>query len=178
MDTGFEIMAIIKRKLVRKSKKKMDAYYIKYSLLHYYRYKRQYNYVCTECQDADIQIANKNSLIEIEVKISKQDLLKDKLKAKHQKFKSKKVGRFLFPKFFFYAVPKELEETAKTFIKELNPNYGLIIVKEGLFGYNLEFVVNAKKLHDREITDRDILVITKRMASELTTLYKRCRIDK
>ena len=71
---------------------------------------------------ADVVVSTGDSIIEIEIKVSKQDLIKGEArKKKHGKEDSARVVNK-----FFVCVPTELVEVAKKWVEEVNPKYGII----------------------------------------------------
>lgn len=148
--------------------------HIKAALLANFRFVKQYPIIATEAggYHADVIALDplRNKYIEVEVKISKSDLLCDLKKPKHHFYKINQ-GDFI-PHQFFYCVPTELVDTALEIIKDLS--YGLIRYR-GL-SYHRSFrttqeaviiIKRAKNLHNGKIQDRVINNLTKRMASEL-----------
>jgi len=135
---------------------------------------------------------NENTMIEVEVKISKADIkaeFSDKNKycnkyKKHYKrynnaeniFKTYEETRKLdnttmnIPNLFYVAVPQELLEFAKAEVNKINPKYGVITVKDG-GGRDCVFIMkDAKKLHTYKPNAKTVKMIGKRCSSELCTL--------
>ena len=102
----------------------ISSLHLKTSLLYYYRFKR--GHLCVdECysgcrEKADILIDTKKSIYEIEIKLNKADLYKEKKKKKY------KADSFRGANKFYLCVPTELIEFTKKWIAEVNPKYGLI----------------------------------------------------
>ena len=156
------------------------ALHLKTSLLYYYRFKRGYLAV-DECysgcrEKADILIDTGKSIFEVEIKLNKADLYKEKKKKKH------KVDSFRGANNFYLCVPTELLEFTKKWIKEVNPKYGLIefntqYYTERKARYNithwdkcLRFKIRAKQLHT-EYNIRLRQNIIKRLPSALCNAY-------
>ena len=111
---------------------KIHSKHLKSSLLHYFRYKRQF--ICCDEVDyrfggrADILVDTGTSFIEVETKTSYNDLYNEKNKIKHNLainhnslIESKKLINY-----FYLCVPTELLEQAEKWILKVNPKYGLI----------------------------------------------------
>lgn len=155
---------------------------IKASLLSYYRFKRGYICVdecqCTSYEISDILVDTGKAILDIEIKISKSDLIRGEArKKKHEYYK--KVEKFPYagkrrhPNKFFICVPENLKEVAIQWVEETNKNYGIIIYtppKEFRyqrldFEYNLQFIKHAKSFnscYDKEYFQE---VIAKRLTS-------------
>ena len=116
---------------------------------------------------ADILCYNKNEVIEVEIKISKSDLLHDIEKKKHLKYSVGKVWNM--PNKFYYCVPYQLEKDALNLIKKINPNYGLIIIDTNLEKDNIVFIKRAKCLKEK-IEPKMPYYINYRCSSELINL--------
>ena len=146
--------------------KKITALMIKTTLMSYFRFQRQWITVA-ECLLADVVADTGSQIIEVEVKISKYDLWKDKLKSKHKAIYSATYNRYL-PNKFYYCVPKELKREAEKLVDELNPSYGIIIYQGR---DDLWFCRLAKKLHKR-YDSKFRWQIAKRCSSALITRYE------
>ena len=101
----------------------ISSLHLKTSLLYYYRFKRQF-IVTDECYSgleiADILVDTGKAIYEIEIKINKADLYKEKKKKKH------KLEIFKGANQFSLCVPTDLVPFALKWIKEVNSKYGLI----------------------------------------------------
>jgi len=124
----------------------MDSYEMKTKLLHYWRFKRQYDYFATETGKfkSDVLISNEKEIVEIEVKTNFQDLKNDFLKKKrgnrkkHEIYSSPTVwyAKFL-PNKFYFAIPKELVTKTVGYLSQ--SNYGIIEVSN-------KKITNSKKV--------------------------------
>ena len=146
-------------------------------LMYYYRFKRQFiacSEVKTDCNElSDVLVSSKKHIFEIEIKTSKQDLIKGEArKQKHIRPNEKRLVNK-----FFICVPTELVEDAKLWIAMVNPNYGLIefnsdIAKNHHYQnpFILNFIFKAKCLQPmyRPILKSQLI---KRLSSALTTEY-------
>ncbi len=159
----------------------MNTLLLKTSLLYYYRFKR--GYLCVdECystygQIADVLVDSGKNIYEIEIKTNKSDLNQEKNKAKHKPDNT----RYTVNKFYL-CVPTELVKSAKKWIEEVNPKYGLIefntqYYTERKARYNithwdkcLRVIKSATKLH-KEYNVRLRNNIIKRLPSALCNAY-------
>lgn len=114
---------------------------------------------------------NEKKMIEIEVKITKSDLLADIKKYKHNHYNETQHGtqweRRWIPTHFYYAVPSDLIEMCKEYLtKHKLDKYGLI--------NSDDFSVHkrAKWLHEREPESRAKFLIALRMGSELIRFHE------
>lgn len=158
----------------------ITSLHLKTALLYYYRFKR--GYLCVdECysgcrEKADILIDTKKAIYEIEIKLNKADLYKEKKKKKH------KVDSFRGANKFYLCVPSDLVSFTQKWIQEVNPKYGLIefntqYYTERKARYNithwdkcLRVIKSATKLH-KEYNVRLRNNIIKRLPSALCNAY-------
>jgi len=113
----------------------VNSHIIKVCLMKYYRFKRQF--LCVDeigYEPADVLVDTGKAIIEIEIKISKQDLWKGEERKRKHKIEDSKRGCNQF----YLCVPTELVEEGAKWIKETNQKYGLIEFKTELLqnGYN------------------------------------------
>jgi hypothetical protein len=155
----------------------INAYNIRAILMYYFRFKRQFvacSEVPTDCYElSDVLVMSKKHMIEVEIKVSKQDLIKGEAKKKkHKKEDSKRIVNK-----YFICVPTELVEDAKIWIDKTNKKYGLIEIKGDVdkewrhsYENHINIVKNAKLLQPKfyEILKDKML---KRLSSALTSLY-------
>jgi hypothetical protein len=99
-----------------------------------------------------VHINASNYMTEIEIKVSKQDYLNDKLKAKWKKGLDKKV------RYFYYAVPTELIATV---MADLDPNHGLIEVYVHRNRFRSKIIKKALKIGSTKLTQDDIINLTR-----------------
>jgi len=159
----------------------IGALHLKTSLLYYYRFKR--GYLCSDevystyGQIADILVDTGKSIYEIEIKTNKADLYKEKKKAKHKPDNT----RYTVNKFSL-CVPTELVQSAKKWIQEVNPKYGLIEFDTQRYKeYKLRYTVNRYDIFLKFIKKACILnkeynvnhrkKIIKRLPSALCNAY-------
>jgi len=102
--------------------------------LHYFRFQRSFSFIATEVGyfSADFMAIEPktNRFIEVEIKTTKQDLIADFKKRKHDLYLRKGDnesfrGSSWVPREFFFAVPSYLEEYATNVIEDMP--YGLMI---------------------------------------------------
>ena len=133
---------------------------IKIVLMRYFRFDRSFDLVATEYANMDVIALDlsREKFVEVEIKISKPDLLKDAKKPKHSEY-----IRLLknTPKQFYYAVPKKLVDEAIRLCNILNPSYGVINV-ENYPG----IVKRAMPLHIRKNDDYLVNSVISRVTSE------------
>ena len=162
------------RSEMSKKQSKITSKHLKAALLANFRFVKQYPIITTEAglYHADVVALNplENKYIEVEIKISKSDLLADLKKLKHHYYKINQ-GDFI-PHQFFYCVPADLVDIALEMIKDLP--YGLIKYRGLSYHRSCKsteeaviIIKRAKKLHDGKIQDHVINTIQYRMASEL-----------
>ena len=113
---------------------KIDSKFLKYAFMSYFRFNR--NYIsCDECLDRDVIADTGKEIIEVEIKVSKYDLLKlEKKKVwKHESYK--RTMRYGYvPNRFYFGVTQSLKEAAEQAIKEIgNEKYGIIVFDEKHF---------------------------------------------
>lgn len=142
---------------------KITAFDIKLALLQYYRFKRQS--ICVdEFRGADVIIDNGKEIHEVEVKISRYDLLNGEKKKtrKHEYYRSGRHNAYCYanPNKYSFCVPETLVNDALEYTKELNPKYGVIgfDVEKCLswiqkfatynFSYFIRIAKSAKNIHE------------------------------
>lgn len=133
---------------------------LKAVVISYFRFKRQYcaiDEVSSDMGNADVLCDNGKQIIEVEIKVTRSDLIMgERKKGRHPIGAPKEYGNT--PNRFFICVPLELKEVAEKWIEETNPLYGLIcfdeksvhIFKEVSFvawGNYLWICRSAKKIH-------------------------------
>jgi hypothetical protein len=171
---------------------KLDSYFIKTALIHYWRFENQMISV-DEYHDRDVIAFNKKKFIECEVKVAKADLLKDKLKDKHfkyatqtYKFRINGVDKIMpitnvgmFPTHFYFCVPDYLEKVALEEAKSINEKYGVIVVSANTlalsyesYDFSVNIVKKAEPLHKEKLDVENLLwQIGKRASAKLRILY-------
>lgn len=163
---------MISRKGNKEAPKKNDisSVFLKTALYAYWRYKRQF--VCADevgicLTDADIVVDTGGFLFEIEVKISKSDLVQgEKRKDKHQRYLA--GGHKYTPNQFFICVPTELVPVAKEWVEKVNPKYGVLeYCHDGRRKWEDKIKVarKAKFLHEDQITGNQRDRIVRRLSS-------------
>lgn len=158
------------------------------NLVAWLRFKKSYEYVAHEVSwinNSDVLAIKKDEILEVEVKISAQDLKKELRKPAHKKYASNRSHyryKVKSPTKFYICTTEDLEKKALKIIDKLNPKYGLIIFKPVVditgvryklghaAGTNLRIVKNARKLNCHNNIDRVRMAIAKRMSSALANL--------
>lgn len=148
------------------------------------RYVRRYPLVCTETGSpwfSDVVGVTETMFVEIEVKVSRSDLLAE--------FRNKETKHFCYdnvfksidhqsrgpgvPNYFFVLVPKALEKDALEILGEKAAWAGVLVHDDLGFidGRNIRVAKRAKKLHDKPPSPRTLLNVQQRASSELCGLY-------
>lgn len=143
--------------------------------LAWLRYGKRLPLLCTEVGafNADILALNGDYSLEVEIKRSKADLLRDFTKPKHFLYNSGSTSAFV-PNYFYYLVPQSLADKAKEIIKEKAPKAGLAVVSEDVakkLGERIRVAIRPTKIHDSKPTMRLIQTALMRMSSELVGLH-------
>lgn len=161
---------------------KITAFDLKLALLEYFRFKRQW--ICVdEFRGADVIVDTGKDIIEVEVKVSKNDLVNGERKKqrKHQSYKIVNYNRNC-PNKFYFCVPQTLLDSAQKVCEELNPKYGIIIFDIESFnrhiqlGYGLfhcDYICmaqTAKRLHETYGKLQE--AIAKRTSSKIISLME------
>lgn len=150
---------------------------IKYALMSYWRYKRQY-VVGTEVNCADILADNGKESLEIEIKVTKNDLKNEirNKKGKHDRYKDPMresvydyKGITTVPNKFWVCVVPDMVDFTLDFVNDLNLKYGIIVCSGP---YNVRILKSAKKLHTIHNPIHQELIY-RRNASELMTYYEK-----
>jgi hypothetical protein len=131
-----------------KQKRSPDAFDLKLALMEYFRFTRQW--VCVdECLLADVVADTGKTIIEVEVKVSKYDLLKGEERSrrkinKHKRFKVQWSTRGV-PNMYYFCVPIELGDDALKYVEGLNPKYGVIVYDPNT--KMVQMIKGAARLH-------------------------------
>lgn len=138
-------------------------------LIRGYLDRNKFPYQCANAffngYEADYWAMDYNGMVrEFEIKISRQDFLKDKDKGKHEKYKNDKKA----PNYFFYVCPKGLIQK-----HEIPSNYGLIYV---INEFVIELIKSPRKLHERPFTDWEYLC--KKIYSRYWNLLRQEYLDR
>ncbi len=144
----------------------MTAEDIKLSLMHYFRFKRQW--LCaSECLNNDVMVITNKDIIEVEVKINKYDLWKGEAKKrKHRLYKKYPELMKYHANRFYVCVTEDLLEEAKKWVSATNKKYGIFLCESfGTRGRNIRTIKQAKVLHNN-VGDRIKECIMKRVCSE------------
>lgn len=107
---------------------KITAFELKLALLDYFRLERQWVTV-DEFRGADVIADTGSKVIEVEVKIARNDLITgEKYKPlKHLAYSQGRSYRRCHPNEYYFCVPWSLVDTAHKVVEAMNPKYGIII---------------------------------------------------
>lgn len=162
---------------------------MKYHVLHYYRFQRQFSIAATEVgvfgsYIADVLASDFKEFVEAEIKISEGDFISDfqHKSAKHTAYLDstlnkvatlKESDRKYMPNRFYYAVPKELARFALENVKDtpygllyVDPNDAKLSMNSGIKIVKHSAVIN--RLYPKDLEKRAIA----RMSSELINMYE------
>jgi hypothetical protein len=128
--------------------------------------------IATECCFADVlfihETKTKQECTEIEIKISKQDLLNDFAKPKHQFYSENKSYENIQPDYFYYCMPISLYEDNNLDDLELpNDNYGVITISPS----GGVWVKKPAKRLTKKFNPENSKRLKMRMSSELTNFW-------
>lgn len=155
---------------------KSDARRMKFYALRWLRLEQRCMFIATEAGsfNSDALGINEEKMIEIEVKVTMQDFKNDFNKWKHNRYSgyfSESVDQWV-PNYFYFAMPDELIEDAKLFLKARAEKEN----KVGCYGViqmsDWKIVKRAKKLHERKPTNTVKSSIALRMGSELIRFHE------
>ena len=153
---------------------KVTSSEIKYALMWYLRFKRQW--LCaSECMDNDVMAITDKDIIEVEIKVSKYDLWKGEArKSKHKRMLEPSVGfRMYMPNRFYICIPIVLEEEAKLWVEQINKKYGIIRYSPELAsGYAISIAKTAFTIKE-EVNKNLEKTIMMRVCSENIGLMNR-----
>jgi hypothetical protein len=159
----------------------MDSSILKTEALCWLRFGKKLPYICTEggYWSSDVLGVNKEFSVEVEVKISVADLKREFVTktAKHHLFANAASAARPprgTPNYFYFYVPKEMEQAALEIVKEKAPKAGLAVYEPHgwlMDGKKTSVVHRPTKLHDDKPTPHFIDVVVRRMGSELCGRY-------
>lgn len=147
---------------------------LKTEALCFLRYAKQLDWVCTEGGrwSADVLGANDNSIVEVEVKVSKADLLAEfrNKQTKHEYYKHYTVWA---PNYFYFMVPPELGPETVEVLREKFPKAGVLTYgfPSRRHGYRTRILKAAKRLHVQEPDPQFLRAIKRRSTSELCGMH-------
>lgn len=160
-------------KILNKGEIIVNSDFMKIVVASHYRYRLNYRYTCTEYNFMDICACNGRSLIEIECKISKNDLKNEAKKEKHSYYAGKRKSKYVFvPSRYYIAITRDMYKDKEVidFINKLNPNYGIIVVENWK---EPTFVKEAKWINKEKVSEKIKDSIVARISSENLTLRKK-----
>jgi len=190
------------KKTIKESSKQVNAYLLKTSVQSFYR--KQGCIVANEVTYgtgyiADVIIINKEKkVIEIETKVSKNDLVKleRKKESKHNSqlkegitpvkyyyafgkktIDSEKSISDYVPDYFYFCVPSNLVVEAIKFCKEVNPKYGVMEFKENEKNIYKSLIIKRKAVNLLDSCNKEKQYIyfkervLNRLSNEITSIY-------
>jgi hypothetical protein len=157
----------------------VDALTLKVEALCWLRYGKRLEYVCTEAGrwNADVLGLCDTYAVEVEVKVSKQDLAREFTgkAAKHAVYAKAHEGvpTASVPNYFYVYVPEALEAEAVRLVRERAPYAGVAVYQPGgwLDGKLTRVAQRATKIHDQPPSQRLRQAVLLRMGSELCGRY-------
>jgi hypothetical protein len=162
---------------------KVTSFDLKLALLRYFRFERQW--VCVdEFRGADVIADTGKDIIEVEVKISKYDLMygEEKKPMKHLLYRMGKSFGRLHPNKFYFCVPETLVTTAINVSEALNSRYGIVAFNSDVFKRHIQWgwkaahaqclrmARQAKRLHESYIPHQKAIAM--RTSSKIVTLME------
>lgn len=159
---------------------KTKALDFKYKALFWLRITQRCAFMATEAggyySDAIGCTVNGSKLIEIEIKVTLQDLKNDFNKYKHSAYFKHNEASYQVawtPTHFYFMVPTELVEPAKKLLLEKTATRPEFFKHYGIIdGDKMVVEKRSNWLHKRPITDRVQHSIALRMGSELLKLHE------
>ena len=165
---------------------KTTSFDLKLALLQYFRFRRQW--LCVdEFRGADIIVDTGKEIIEVEVKITKSDLINGERKKqrKHVAYKQGRSHMMNHPNKFMFCVPENLVDVTLGWANELNENYGVIgfdvegyerAIKGGWFFLHCDRIRVAKSAKQLHTNYSNALrwAIAKRTSSKIVRLMQDC----
>lgn len=162
----------------------MQAEKIKHELMKYWRYDRGFTFVTSECiNKSDITAINPKHLVEVEIKVSKSDFLKEfdgksKNKTKkHAIYQGNRIApkTFICPNFYYFCVTPNIYPFVKEYL-DLHGynNYGIMVCETyRLYGQKscIRVARKPKPIHLQPPSLPVLYKVGKRVQSELISLY-------
>ncbi len=161
----------------------LDSSVLKAEALAWIRYVKRMPVVVTEVGswNADALGLSEDTVIEVEVKVSKADL--------RNEFKNKRAKHFLYgggtgasytghkPNYFYIMVPETLAQEAVKIVEEHSPNTGILAYfpeRNAWAGRKTDVVRKATRLHDRKPAPGFVRTALLRASSELVGMWQWC----
>ena len=108
---------------------KPTSTHLKIAVMSYFRFKRQW--LCaSECLNSDVIAITDKDVIEVEIKINKQDLwVGEAKKFIHNRFRNPEFfSKWMLPNRYYMCVPEYLLEEAKKWVSKTNKFIGIHII--------------------------------------------------
>lgn len=160
--------------------------FIKLQLMKYFRFDKQYTFVCSECINySDINALNEDNLIEVEIKISKNDFLNEfNGESSNKTLKHRVLGGdlspskyYLIPNLYYFCTTPALAPFIEKYLRDNNyKNYGLLVCNEKR-NFNkqshITCVKKPRKIHNKKPSKNVWNIISKRVQSEMINLKEK-----
>jgi hypothetical protein len=147
---------------------------LKTEALCWLRFSKQLDYVCTEGGpwSSDVLGACKSYIVEVEVKVSRADILAEFRNKKNKYAYYDSIQKFT-PNYFYFCVPHDLGPEASQLIAEKYPKAGVLVYRYPNLrpGNRLLCVKPGKKLHAEKPSDKFLRSVWRRASSELCGLH-------
>lgn len=158
---------------------------IKNHLLAYWRFRRGWHYVATECWDEDVVVSNGTQLIFVEVKVSWSDYRQEFKKDKYHETLAGTPDWMRYPvqpNRKYLAAPLELARRIAADVPNHHPEFGVLAMYDdqasrwqGPTGASITILHKAKSLHSDPVNPIALNTLLGRMASELVTVRAEAR---
>lgn len=149
---------------------KSEARKMKWKILLWLRCDQRCAFIATEAgmNSADCLGINEKKMIEVEIKVTIEDLKNDFKKHKHYRWSHELLSYNQWdPTHFYFAVPARLIEGCQALlIKHGNENYGIINTDE------MKIVRRAQWIHKNEPNSKVKFTLALRMGSELLRFHE------
>jgi len=172
--------------ILKPPKTNVTSTHLKSAVLSHYRFNEHF-VVATEVDYgkiggiADVMVDTGSLIYEVEIKISKQDLLSHELKKEKHTYMLDPYSYIDYlPNKFYLCVPHSMLQEANDFIYDVNPMYGLLEYIEGaeykITRERVKLIKQAGIIHPQYNLGihNDIL---QRLSSELCSIYEKKVLD-
>ena len=158
---------------------------IKNHLLAYWRFRRGWHYVATECWDEDVVVSNGQQLVFVEVKISWADYRHEFQKSKYHETLAGTPDWMrlpVLPNRKYLAAPLELARRIAQDVPNHHPEFGVLALwddapvrRQGVTGADITILHKSKAIHNNAVSPIVLNTLLGRMASELVTVRAEAR---
>jgi len=179
---------------------RVDTEMIAAATMGWLRFGKQYHYVAREAgmYSSDVLGTNTKNVIEIEIKVSRSDFKADWKKYKHRDYKKREhihVHKYPsgherrwqqhIPNQFYFACPEHMKDFAIEQVKEHQPEYGVIVLRDNTteipnfsMWNRLRVVKKAKFMHRNPPRPGLMSDLAARMSSDLAHIHFQRRMHK